>query len=198
MRNEIKIKGNILDHLNALKKKKLSKPFPDRKINSIYFDTDDLDYFKDGEEGTTPRIKVRYRWYDNEGFFNGYVELKKKYSFYSIKNRHKLKIYSNYDLRKKIIKITIKFLNPTLRVSYKRKYFVDTKGNRYTLDTNISYSSLSESFFKICFKNVSYSILEIKKNIDNISVDDISTFGPNVQRYSKYCEGIKYTLQSSV
>ena len=198
MRNEIKIKGNILDHLNALKEKKLSKSFPDRKINSIYFDTHDLDYFKDGEEGTTPRIKVRYRWYDNVGFFNGYVELKKKYSFYSIKNRHKLKIYSNYDLRKNIIKITGKFLNPTLRVSYKRKYFVDTKGNRYTLDANISYSSLSESFFKICFKNVSYSILEIKKNIDNISVDDISTFGPNVQRYSKYCEGIKYTSQSSV
>ena len=198
MRNEIKIKGNILDHLNALKEKKLSKSFPDRKINSIYFDTHDLDYFKDGEEGTTPRVKVRYRWYDNEGFFNGYVELKKKYNFYSIKNRHKLKIYSNYDLRKNIIKITGKFLSPTLRVSYKRKYFVDTKGNRYTLDTNISYSSLSESFLKIGFKNVSYSILEIKKNIDNISVDDISKFGPNVQRYSKYCEGIKYTSQSSV
>ena len=78
MRNEIKIKSNILDHLNALKKKKLSKSFPDRKINSIYFDTHNLDYFIDGEEGTTPRIKVRYRWYDNVGFYNGYVELKKK------------------------------------------------------------------------------------------------------------------------
>ena len=197
MRNEIKIKGNILDHLNALKKK-LSKPFPDRKINSIYFDTNDLDYFKDGEEGTTPRIKVRYRWYDNDRFFNGYVEIKKKNNFYSTKNRHKLKIYSNHDLRKNIIKVTGKFLNPTLLVSYKRKYFVDTKGNRYTLDTNISYSSLSKSFLKVSVKNVSYSILEIKKDIDNITVDDISKFGPNVQRYSKYCEGIKYTFQSSV
>ena len=198
MRNEIKIKGNILDHLNALKKKKLSKPFPDRKINYIYFDTDDFDYFKDGEEGTTPRIKVRYRWYDNDRFFNGYVEIKKKNNFYSTKNRHKLKIYSNHDLRKNIIKVTGKFLNPTLLVSYKRKYFVDTKGNRYTLDTNISYSSLSKSFLKVSVKNVSYSILEIKKDIDNITVDDISKFGPNVQRYSKYCEGIKYTFQSSV
>ena len=83
-------------------------------------------------------------------------------------------------------------------MSYKRKYFVDTKGNRYTLDTNISYSSLSKSFLKVSVKNVSYSILEIKKDIDNITVDDISKFGPNVQRYSKYCEGIKYTFQSSV
>ena len=66
-------------------KKKLSKPFPDRKINSIYFDTDDLDYFKDGEEGTTPRIKVRYRWYDNDRFFNGYVEIKKKIIFIQLK-----------------------------------------------------------------------------------------------------------------
>ncbi len=193
MRNEIKIKANVIDHLNALKEKKLSKPFPDRKINSIYFDTHDLDYFKDGEEGTTPRIKVRYRWYDNEGFSNGYVEVKKKNNFYSIKNRHKFKIYSYYDLQKNIIKVTGKILNPTLRVSYKRKYFVDPKGNRYTLDTNISYSSLSKSFLKIGFKHVSYSILEIKKNIENISVEDISKFGPNVQRYSKYCEGIKYT-----
>ena len=64
--------------------------------------------------------------------------------------------------------------------------------------TGISYSSLSKSFLKISNKNVSYSILEIKKDIDNISVDDISKFGPNVQRYSKYCEGIKYTSQSSV
>jgi len=109
-----------------------------------------------------------------------------------------LKIYSNHDLRKNIIKVTGKFLNPTLLVSYKRKYFVDTKGNRYTLDTNISYSSLSKSFLKVSVKNVSYSILEIKKDIDNITVDDISKFGPNVQRYSKYCEGIKYTFQSSV
>ena len=83
-------------------------------------------------------------------------------------------------------------------VSYKRKYFIDAKGNRYTLDTDINYSSLSKNFLKSSNKNVSYSILEIKKDIDNISVDDISKFGPNVQRYSKYCEGIKYTSQSSV
>ena len=109
MRNEIKIKSNILDHLNALKEKKLSKSFPDRKINSIYFDTHNLDYFIDGEEGTTPRIKVRYRWYDNDGFYNGHIELKKKSNFYSIKNRHKLKIYSNYDLRKKLLKLQVNF-----------------------------------------------------------------------------------------
>ena len=43
--------------LRYLKENRASKLFADRFISSIYFDNENLDMFKDSEEGTVPRKK---------------------------------------------------------------------------------------------------------------------------------------------
>ena len=64
-RHEIKFVINNKEHLFFLKNKNLSKIFPDRIVESIYYDTNDLHFFHLSEEGITPRTKVRVRGYDN-------------------------------------------------------------------------------------------------------------------------------------
>ena len=91
-RNEIKFK---LDNYNLIKFKnetKLFSAYHQRKIFSIYFDTIDYKDFKDSEEGTVPRKKIRLRYY-NSLYKNlngnkkimGSLELKKNIRFSSRK-----------------------------------------------------------------------------------------------------------------
>ena len=44
----------------------MKKMYPDRKINSEYFDTKHLKMFSDSEEGILPRKKIRLRWYNDK------------------------------------------------------------------------------------------------------------------------------------
>ena len=44
----------------------LSYLYPQRMITSIYYDTKNIKYFNDSEEGIIPRRKVRIRSYDNQ------------------------------------------------------------------------------------------------------------------------------------
>ena len=38
--------------------------YPKREINSVYFDTDNFDFYLNSEEGVLPRKKIRVRWYN--------------------------------------------------------------------------------------------------------------------------------------
>ncbi|MFK7809224.1 MAG: VTC domain-containing protein, partial [Saprospiraceae bacterium] len=40
-----------------------TKAYPDRQVNNIYFDTPDLNCYKDNLIGTSQRKKFRVRWY---------------------------------------------------------------------------------------------------------------------------------------
>ena len=55
---------NILK--NKLVEKGMKLLYPKRKVNSIYFDTKDLDFYLNSEEGVLPRKKMRLRWYDKD------------------------------------------------------------------------------------------------------------------------------------
>ena len=39
------------------------RPYPDRKVNNVYFDTHGYDGYVQNLSGASARIKVRYRWY---------------------------------------------------------------------------------------------------------------------------------------
>ena len=41
------------------------KSFSTRKINSIYFDTNELNFYNENIEGFSKRKKYRFRWYGN-------------------------------------------------------------------------------------------------------------------------------------
>jgi hypothetical protein len=76
--------------------------YPRGRINSLYFDTPDLDYFQKSGDGNYEREKIRIRWYDNpsnqsvlsqvegQGMVPVYLELKSKKGFASRKQRRKI------------------------------------------------------------------------------------------------------------
>ena len=57
-RHEIKFVINSKEKSKFIIKNNLSILFPDRIVESIYFDTNDLKFFNLSEEGVTPRKKV--------------------------------------------------------------------------------------------------------------------------------------------
>ena len=68
-RLEDKIILHISDRLkikNIIQINKGIKLYPSRKISSIYFDNKYLDMFKDSEEGSLPRKKIRIRNYPEQ------------------------------------------------------------------------------------------------------------------------------------
>jgi hypothetical protein len=76
--------------------------YPQGRINSLYFDTPDLDYFQKSGDGSYEREKIRIRWYDDpsnqsvlsqvegQGMVPVYLELKFKRGFASKKRRRKI------------------------------------------------------------------------------------------------------------
>jgi hypothetical protein len=159
------------------------KIYPNRKINSIYFDTNNFQMFKDSEEGCSPRLKLRIRFYNDNEFY-----LEKKES--NINNRSKdikrISIYEkNLFLTKGIFNRRYGVCKPKLIVSYHREYF-SINSARITIDYNIKYQRFDNN------KNISEKdvIAEIKsKNLHE--KDQLSHFFyfPRI-RFSKYCRGI--------
>ena len=98
---------------------------------------------------------------------------------------------------KKKIKINIKkFTNlkifPKLKVSYLRKYFIDKNSQtRFTLDYDINFYKIDNNLKSLGFSKSKFSIIEVKKNINNNENLSASILGSNRSRFSKYCEGIK-------
>ena len=163
-----------------------TKLYPDRKINSLYFDNLNNQMFLDSEEGIIPRKKIRirnYPDYKNQKFF-----FEKKIS--SIEGRYKqnkaIKIDEFENLKKfGYFDDTYKSCHPKLFVKYTREYF-DMKICRLTIDTNISYSEYNNLNHN---KSDPYVAVEIKANF-NSSLDQLMTKFPFQRvRFSNYCRG---------
>jgi len=175
-------------HLHQQGMKTLFEP---RLITSVYFDTPDLNMFNDSEEGLLPRKKVRIRWYNYDKLFT----LENKTS--SMEGR--FKVTSNLENHiseselntKKRMDAQYGHIQPTLKVSYKRSYYVFNK-MRITFDKDI------------CYQNLKYAdtrkyhdperVIEIKIPA-NCPDDFVETYIPfPTARFSKYSRGILFLL----
>ena len=81
MRNEIKIPVNkdfnlYFDHWKDFQNK-ISRPYKDRLINSIYYDDENFTTAQNNLSGISNRRKYRIRWYDNK-FKDFFYEIKIK------------------------------------------------------------------------------------------------------------------------
>jgi hypothetical protein len=87
--SKIPLARNLLSHI-CLRDSK----YPQGIINSLYFDTPDLDHFQKSDDGKYERGKIRIRWYGNPGDQQDgvpvYLELKSKRGFASRKQRRKI------------------------------------------------------------------------------------------------------------
>tara|TARA_Y100000589_G_scaffold239714_1_gene227217 strand:+ start:3175 stop:3765 length:591 start_codon:yes stop_codon:yes gene_type:complete len=170
----------------SLLKKGMEVLYPSRKINSCYFDTNNLKMYHDSEEGVLPRKKIRLRWYENQKQINKEIKISSTEGRFktiqsmnngTIKNMVAHKLYdSQYGV-----------LFPKILIKYSREYF-EFKNLRLTFDTEIKYININ-SLNKIFYSDKE-NVVEIKTPID-ISEDYLEKIiGIQPTRFSKYCRGI--------
>ena len=194
-RHEIKFIINKKEKINFINKNHLNKIFPDRIVESIYFDTKDLQFFCLSEEGVTPRFKIRLRGYNNEKPSN--LEIKKT------KNYHREKIvlknfqFNSFELHKTLKSMGINnIVDQKIRVKYLRSYYELKDLGRITMDENIEFFNPSKEFRNP--KKINKIILEVKiqrKEIDKNHVEKIINLKES--RFSKYCVGINCLRNSN-
>ena len=194
-RHEIKFIINKKEKINFINKNHLNKIFPDRIVESIYFDTKDLQFFSLSEEGVTPRFKIRLRGYNNEKPSN--LEIKKT------KNYHREKIilknfqFNSFELHKTLKSMGINHIvDQKIRVKYLRSYYEFKDLGRITMDENIEFFNPSKEFRNP--KKINKIILEVKiqrKEIDKNHVEKIINLKES--RFSKYCVGINCLRNSN-
>ena len=164
--------------------------YPQRSINSIYFDTNNLDFFSNSEEGVLPRKKIRVRWYDDN-----LKEIFKEIKISSIEGRFKInEVFKNkeklFDSNFQIIDNEFGILKPKTMITYNREYFV-LDNLRLTFDYNISYKDLiSLTKFNVKDKEC---VLEIKANFGIYDDYIEKIIGLPTSRFSKYCRSIIHT-----
>jgi hypothetical protein len=133
--------------------------YPSEQINSLYFDTLDLDQHERSSSGDYYKDKIRIRWYGEDKDLNGmqaiFLELKSRRGFASTKQRLKLQVpaedLSLNHLSKGIIPRTLlvdtlarfgyfpsKMLLPVIKISYWRYRFSEIMTEqRVSLDNHI-------------------------------------------------------------
>lgn len=189
--------------------------FPDRKVNSIYFDTYNLKDLINAIEGINLRSKTRLRWYGDT--FNTVItpKLEKKIK----KNNQNFKIsypISSLKVNKYFhIKKFNDFINSEITlnddlyfdvksrqfnvfVSYKRKYLV-IKNLRITIDFDLCFLNLNKiSSFSINYINSlnQKRIVEIKYlDGHHDEINDITKmFSNRLTKFSKYQAGFYETF----
>lgn len=184
-----------------LVKNKISRTFPSRLVNSIYYDDPKFNDLKSNLTGLAKREKNRLRWYNDEQEI--YFEKKIKKNFLSKKYTIKLETersnldYSNFfsyhnpDLEKinEVINIKTFLLKPAILILYRRDYFNYKNSINITLDSDLNFTNYDTG---LKYKDNNRTILELKydmkfhSNLNNLIKDF-----PIVQsRNSKYLLGM--------
>ena len=194
-RYEIKFSINQKEKNKFINKYQLKKLFPDRIVESVYFDTNDFQFFNLSEEGVTPRFKIRVRGYNNEKLDN--LEIKTTNNYHREKIVIKNFKFGDYELHKSLKKMGINHIvQKKIRVKYLRSYYQLENIGRITLDRNIEFLPPEKYFHNS--KKIKRIILEVKiqkNNIDKNFIEKIINLKET--RFSKYCIGINSLRDSN-
>jgi hypothetical protein len=188
-------KSQLLNLLNWIYKNDGYKLYDTRIVSSTYFDNDDMQMFKDSEEGSVPRKKIRIRSYTRKEHKIDQSALEVKTS--SIEGRYKT-TDKNFDLRKTM---TIGFFDkdygickPRVRVTYKRDYY-KIHNVRLTVDRYIEYIKLNSQGNGIYTKYDPDIIVEIKAE-DFVPIEYLfKIFHFDRIRFSKYSKAVNSFLE---
>ncbi len=215
---KLSIPTNFYHEINSLLKTiylQLYKQYEDRRINSIYLDTNDFDSYTDSNSGIYRRNKIRLRWYGQKLNNKINLEIKSKegnvgkkniyaLNFFNVNNLGnllELKKYINHSNIPYDLKSLIMGSYPTLYCFYDREYFI-TRDNRIriTIDKNISYSNVYKNFLMSSVNSIKEKniVIEIKYDSSNdlSDIDSVLPFNIQPTRFSKYANGIDYLNQS--
>ena len=170
------------------------KLFDSRIVSSTYFDNDELRMFKDSEEGTVPRKKIRIRSYSRRDHTQESSSLEVKIS--SVEGRYKTRTKS-FNLKKSldmgILDKDYGICMPRVRVTYKRSY-IKIHNVRLTIDQDIEYIQISNKK-KLLFKNLDPELaIEVKAN-NQVSIGYLYKMFPFERlRFSKYSHAMNSIL----
>jgi len=160
---------------------------PGRLVSSCYFDTHNFTLFRESEEGTLPRKKVRIRWYD------GVMKLQKEQKISSIEGRYKtVTDISNITCESDLLKLThfdqtYGCLGPKLIISYYRQYF-KLESLRLTFDQNISYQYVNSEVLPTMHDKECVMEVKVPIGTEEGYVENLIPFPTS--RFSKYARGV--------
>ncbi len=161
--------------------------YPERLINSCYFDTNNFLMYHDSTEGILPRKKIRFRWYDNQSCIKKEIKISSiEGRFKSIENIGHLKRIDFNSVR--IFDSDYGRLFPFLKIRYKRKYF-SYENLRLTFDTNIEYENINSVFKQKTIDNECVVEIKASKDTSDDYLEKIIKIQPS--RFSKYTRGIE-------
>jgi len=192
-----------------------SKQYPDRIVNSLYYDSHNLDSYADNLSGGGCRTKFRLRWY-NEGttFTKLTAEAKIKRNHVGWKEKADItlpipldkisftqlsKSISEQISNKTLLSVFRENTSPTMLISYHRQYYCsNNKKIRITVDSKIQYynqhfsQKLAHSIAPVTCDNVilEFKFLVCDKEEANRVIGSLP-FRP--WKNSKYVVGVKMT-----
>lgn len=185
--------------------------FHRRKVNNIYFDDSNYNFYKQNVEGVANRKKLRVRWYGYDTCLvkAPAIEIKIKQGEVGDKITYKFKDYSfnlgqqtAKDIHDSLIVATadrltlqhgLGILHPTLLNTYERRYFLSFCGKfRITVDYNQEFYNPNYSNYKRSRIGLRDVILELKYAIDDdFEARKITQYiGTRLSKNSKYVNGI--------
>jgi hypothetical protein len=197
------------------------RQYPEGIVNSVYYDTSDLEFFCDSVDGNYIRNKVRIRWYDGPQqkceTTHVYMELKSKNGYAGSKQRKMHLVPSghlnNGGMQNGLIDYTTlrqglaqfdyfpkKCLQPVILISYNRLRFEDIlTGSRVSLDWNIRSILVSPQLNRqegsLLMRG---GVIEIKGQSTDIppALQSIRHLGTDWSRYSKYAACMESQLDT--
>jgi hypothetical protein len=196
--------------------------FASEQINSLYFDTADLDQYERTASGDYYKDKVRLRWYGEEKHLREiepvYIELKSKQAFASTKQRLKLTVPSKNlateNLGKGIIPRSVlvntlagfgyfpfEILLPVIKISYWRYRFADIiTGQRVSLDCHIRSTMVVQGLGKGQKElELPGAIIEVKGRSMRmpVTLTQMKILETDWTRFSKYSACIDSHIEAS-
>ena len=198
----------LLDRAIAFSRFSFTKSYPDRVVNSIYFDTFDCKSLEESLEGGSVRKKSRIRWYGTQkDESNATLEIKLKQGYLSWKKlckdaftisptARKWNQFLHSNLDNSISNYYLHNLIPQSIITYQRSYFASFDGKvRLTIDHNLK-TYAQNNFFNRNFECKrllnDILVLEVKVSRQNQSLlpHVLKDLPFNTRRFSKYCESI--------
>ena len=185
-----------------------SEEFPERWVNSIYFDDLEFSSLAGNISGISTRKKYRLRWYGSDNLgpnSRAQFEIKSRDGNVGKKQIFQVQILREIGSMSQMYRVTriardmtidtaiaalLSTLHPTVFVRYERKYYrSEILSCRATLDSSILYRALSGFGTSVCKCVLDpRSILEIKHGVDSdVALASIlSKLDLRLSRNSKY------------
>ena len=178
-----------------------STAYPDRHINSIYFDSAQLTSFQQNQNGISQRTKYRIRWYGESltQVTAPQLEIKIRDNEFGTKDITSLTDFDLSDpqqleaIAKKHIPLE---LMPKVITRYRRSYYIShNKVLRATVDTAVTYHGFGQYQYKTIPHIDSAIILELKCAKDEVTfLSEACQHIPyRIEKNSKYVNGVFMT-----